>query len=241
MACMANNTSFPCGLLLLPLSHGRGHEPLLQGPILVCMNRLVHIAIEALQYHQKNLCILRVATIPVYTSGMEPDIICWQRSMQCHGDGEWVWCTSWREERWKESGFASMEKECLREADVHWLTDGYQPSHRSSQGCLVLKNLVLTLVIRDKRYTLQSGKFCLHLRNKTTVMQPWDRAKCGGGGMSTAGRVQNVSGQGTDLADLVLKAVELGKGDGKKDLQMCLPTWTFPWFYVHSLQLPVMC
>lgn len=224
MPCEANSTSFPCGLLLLPLSHGRGHEPSLQGPILVCMNRLVHIATEALQYHQKNLFILRVATIPVYTSVVEAEI-CWQRSMQCHGDGEWVWYTSWREERWKESGFASMEKECLREADVRWLTDGYQSSLRSSQGSLVLKNLVLTLVIRDKRYTLQDGKFCLHIRNKTTVVQPWDRARCGDGGMSTAERVQNVSAQGTDQADLVLKAVELGKGDGNKDLQMCLRTW----------------
>lgn len=73
-------------------------------------------------------------------------------------------------------------------------------------------------------YTLQDGKFCLHIRNKTTVVQPWDRARCGDGGMSTAERVQNVSAQGTDQADLVLKAVELGKGDGNKDLQMCLRT-----------------
>lgn len=106
------------------------------------------------------------------------------------------------------------------------LTYSYQPSLTSSQGCLVLKSLVLTLVIRDKRDTLRRGKFCLHVRNKTTVVQPWDRAKRGGG-LSTAGHVQNLAGQGPDQADLALKAVELGKGSGNKDLQMCLPTWMF--------------
>lgn len=232
---MANSTSFPCGLLLFPLSVslGRGHEPSLQGPPLVCRNRVVHTAIEALEYYQKNLCVLRVATIPVYTSGVEADITCWQteeRSVQSHRDGGWVWCTWCREERWKESGFVSMEKACLREAliaDVHWLTDSYQPSLRSSQGCLVFKSLVLILGIRDKRDTLEHGKFCLHMRSKTAVVQPWDRAKRGGE-LSTAAHVQNLAGQGTDQADLVLKAVELGKGVGNKDLQMCLPTWMFP-------------
>lgn len=55
------------------------------------------------------------------------------------------------------------------------------------------------------------------------MVQPWDRAKRGGG-MSTAGHVQNLAGQGAGQADFVLKAVELGKWDGNKDLQMCLPT-----------------
>lgn len=129
MLCLANSTSFPCGLLLLPVSvsHRRGREPSLQGPILVCVNRLVHTAIEALEYHQKKICVPTVATIPVYTSGVEADIICWQVeewSVQGYGDGGWVWCTWWREERWRESGFVSMEKGCLREAliaDVLWL------------------------------------------------------------------------------------------------------------------------
>lgn len=87
MPCMANSTCFPCGLLLFPLSHGRGHEPSLWGPILVCMNRLVHTATKALECHQKNLCVLRMATIPLYTSGVEADIICWQteaRSVKGH-------------------------------------------------------------------------------------------------------------------------------------------------------------
>lgn len=70
---------------------------------------------------------------------------------------------------------------------------------------------------------IAAGKFCLHIRSKTTVVQPWDRAKRGGG-MSTAGHAQNLAGQGTDQADFVLKAVEFGKRDEKKDLQMCLHT-----------------
>lgn len=234
MPCMANSTPFLCGPLLFPLSHERGREPSLQAPILVCMNRPVHTAIEASEYLQKNL----------WFSGW-PQFLCthqgWEQTSfvgrlkrdQCQAmDMVGRSGAPGGEEGWKESGFVGMEKGCLREAliaDVQWLTDCYQPSLGNSQGCH-----------RTKRDTWQHRKFCLHIKSETTVVHSWDRARRGGG-TSTAGHVQNLAGQGADQADFVLKAVELGKGNGNKDLQMCLPTWMFPWFYVHSLQLPVMC
>lgn len=130
-------------------------------------------AIWALKYHQKSICLLRAATGLVCMSGVEANIPCWQiggRSVQDHRDGWWAWSTWCIKERWREPGFISLEKRHLREdliADVHCLTGGYQPSLRSAQGCLVLKRLVLSLVARDKRDTLQHGKFWLHIRRKT--------------------------------------------------------------------------
>lgn len=55
------------------------------------------------------------------------------------------------------------------------------------------------------------------------VVQPWDRAKRGGG-ISTVGHVQNLAGQGPDQSDPALKSAELGEGSWSKDIQMCFPT-----------------
>lgn len=130
-------------------------------------------AIWALKYHQKSTCLLRAAAVPVYMSGVEVNIACWQigdKSVRGHGDGSWGWSTWGTEETWREPGFVSLEKRRLREdliADIHCFIDGYQPPLRSAQGCLVLKRLVLSLVVRDKRDTLQHRKFWLHIRRKT--------------------------------------------------------------------------
>lgn len=55
------------------------------------------------------------------------------------------------------------------------------------------------------------------------VVQPWDRAKRGGG-ISTVGHVQNLAGQGPDQPDPALKSAELGERSWSKDIQMCFPT-----------------
>lgn len=91
MPCTTNSTSFPWGSCCSLFHMGEDMSHRCGDQFYSVMNRLVHTAIEALEYHQKNLCALRVATIPMYTSGVEADIFCWQTEVRSV-EGHWRWC-----------------------------------------------------------------------------------------------------------------------------------------------------